>query len=187
MSLEIISRDILSKAQEEKAQFEFELKEEISILEKNFEESIRVFKNTTLSKFEIELNSNKKTILSSSRTNAKKILLEKKSNLISQSISKTLEKLENMEKKDRENFLSKIIKNVNKEKISYEKIFCNKLDLGYIKSILPSKIHVLAKENLFGLVFEINGGKSIIDLSYAQILQDIFEEKESEFQKTLFQ
>lgn len=104
MSLEIISRDILSKAQDEKSQIELELREEISKLEKNFDVSIDNFKNNLLLKFELELETNKKTILSSSRTNAKKILLEKKSDLISKSISKTLEKLYLMDEKTKENF-----------------------------------------------------------------------------------
>ena len=170
MSLEIISRDILSKAQDEKSQIELELREEISKLEKNFDVSIDNFKNNLLLKFELELETNKKTILSSSRTNAKKILLEKKSDLISKSISKTLEKLYLMDEKTKEKFLLKIIKKVNSEKIIYEKVYCNKSDLNFLKSVLSSDIKLISKENLDGLIFEINSGKSLIDLSYKQIL-----------------
>ena len=91
-----------------------------------------------------------------------------------------------MPEKERNNLLLSLIKTIEQQKISYDRLYCNKDDVTFLKNNLKGKVEVIVRENLHGLVFEIDSPKSVINMSFKELLNEVFEENESKIMELLF-
>lgn len=187
MSLDILSKDILLKADDYKKEINKKFQEKTTSIEKESNKYILNSKNNLKSKFDEELKLNKDKILGIAKRDSKKLILETKSDLIKESFEISYKKLLEIDNNIRENLLSKLIKKAKKI-IDYNLIECSKKDFKFIKSKVDknSKIKVKINENLSGLLFYSNDKKEKLDLSFKTILNDIFEKNENKIQKILF-
>lgn len=185
MSLQNLSKDILLKADLEKANLTKQLEEEESNLELEQQQSFEKYKETLTSKYNREYSSLKTNILGKYNKEAKSVVLDAKTKLIEESYTNSLIEINSLNKSDKEKVLANLLK-IAKDVLIYETIICSKNDSTFIKSKVDKKIKVLIDENLNGLKFEANGGKELLDLSFEKLFQDLFEESQEEIQKILF-
>ncbi len=187
MSLDILSKDILHKAEEHKKNLDIKFQEESSKLEEESKELILKFKNKLKNKSEIELKLNKDKIIGSSKRDAKKLILETKTNLMEESFNLAYNKILNLKTDEKNKILSSLIKQA-KQLIEFDLIECNKKDLKFIKESLlkNNQIKIKAKENIEGLIFYSKNETEKLDFTLKTILIEFFENEEDKIQNKLF-
>ncbi len=75
MSIDILSRDLLQKAEAEKETIETELSKELKILKENSNQNIVSFKEKLKAKYEEDISNQKEKILGSFKRESKKEIL----------------------------------------------------------------------------------------------------------------
>lgn len=186
MSLELISEKIISKAKDFEKETEKKLDQESKKLKKESDENLKNIKEKLSNENQQELDFEVNKILSSSNTSSKRIILETYSKTLNETFSKSLEKLENLEKKEREKFLQSLVKKIEDEKINYSLVYANINDIQFLEKKLKKGCKVLPKKKFHGLELISENGKTKIDLSFEQLLKEKFDEKEIEIRKLLF-
>jgi vacuolar-type H+-ATPase subunit E/Vma4 len=97
--------------------------------------------------------------------------------------NKALDELLNLETKQKEIFLSRLIK-LAKQRIKFDVVYCNNSDLKFIKTkISNAKIKT---DDINGLMFESEDGSEILDLRFEIVSNYIFEKYEDKIQEVLF-
>lgn len=185
MSLDILSKDILLKAQDKKEQFDLELKKEFSDAQEECNNRIDIFKSELSEKYDLDLKIQKQKILGYYKKEAKKKVLSTKSIILTQVYNKVLENFENLKKDEKEKFLENLILKAKKI-IEFDVIICSKKDLKFIKSCVNSNVKLIVDENILGLKFNSNSGKEILDLTYLSILKATYDNIEDNLQNVLF-
>lgn len=185
MSLDILSRDILLKAQIEKDQFDLELKEEFSDAELACSSKVDIFKSKLAEKYDSDLKIQKEKILGSFKKDAKKEVLLSKSILLNKVYSQVLENFENLKKDQKEEFLKKLILRAS-DIIKFDTIICSKKDYKFVKTCVSKDVKIIIDELLLGLKFIGNEGKEILDLTYLSLLKEVYDTVEDKVQNVLF-
>lgn len=185
MSIEILSKEILLKAQNKKEEIELELKKEFLEAQEESNKRIDIFKSELYQKYNLDLKIEKQKILGYYKKEAKKKVLSAKSIILNQVYNKVLENLENLKRDEKEKFIENLIFKAKKI-IDFDTIICSKKDLKFIKSCVNSNVKVIVDENIWGLKFNSNSGKEILDLTYLSLLKLTYENIEDELQNVLF-
>ena len=186
MSIDILSRDLLQKAEAEKETIETELSKELKILKENSNQNIASFKEKLKAKYEEDISNQKEKILGSFKRESKKEILEVKTKLIEEVYFETYEELCLLKTEEKSKFLKNIINSVKKNGFKFDKIICSKKDSKLVKEICDTNIKLQLEEEMNGLVFSSNSGKEILDMTFKTLLKEAFEKTEGKIQKTLF-
>lgn len=186
MSIDIISRDILQKANTEKDLIETEFSKEISILEENNKNSIDSFKEKLKAKYELDVSNQKEKILGLYRKESKKEILKVRNQLVKETYDEVFDELSMMKGEEKSKLLSSIINSAKKSGFKFEKIICSKKDSKIVKEIIEKEISITIIEDMEGLIFVAKSGKEILDMTFQTLLKEAFEKTESKIQKTLF-
>ncbi len=185
MSLDVLSKDILLKAEEEKKLLIKKLEEEKSLLESEYAFRVESWKKLVLEKNLHEISTEKSKVLGFYRREAKRIVLDSKSEIVDGVYLSALEKVYNFEKQERELFLSKIAKYAF-ENFKFSKVYCSKKDLKFSKSLFDKGVKISTSDDVMGFVFESEDGREILDMRFETIVKHIFENSQDRIQKILF-
>lgn len=186
MSLDILSRDIFLKAQEHKENLEKEQKEEFSRLKDVFNSKILDFKEKLSNKNKTDISIEESKILGKYRTKSKKLILETKNQIIKESLNKSIEAIKKLKPIQREEIYTNLIKTAKKIE-KFDEIICQRKDSKIIKKILKDdNIKIFNDNEIEGIICYSNKRNQKIDLTFRNLIFDIFKEKEEEIQKILF-
>lgn len=186
MSIDILSRDILQKAQTEKDAIETEFSKQISILDENSKKYIADFKEKIKAKYDDETSVQKEKILGSYKRESKKEILEIKTKLLEEVYNETYDELCSLKPEQRKKFLINIVNSTKNSGFKFEKIICSKKDLKEIKEISSANTKLVINDNIEGLIFISSSEKEILDMTFKTLLKESFEKVEGKIQKTLF-
>lgn len=186
MSIDILSRDVLQKAQTEKDAIENEFSNEILILDEKSKKNIADFKEKIKGKYTEEILNQKEKILGSFKRESKKEILEIKTKLLEEIYTESYEEICSLKSTNRDKFISNIIDSVKKSGFKFEKIICSKKDTKIVKEINTASIKIVIQEDIEGLIFVSNSEKEILDMTFKTLLKEAFEKVEGKIQKTLF-
>lgn len=184
MSLETLSRDILSLADSEIEKFEKEKESDLDSFKHELNLELETYKKKFQTLYEKEYLSAKQSILGSAQKESKSLVLETKSELIDEVYSKTLDELRNLSGKVREDFLKLLISRAKLE-FDFGKVICMESDSKFLKSTLNG-VEVKSDSKVSGLIFESKDSKQILDMTFKSILDDFFSDNEEKVQKRLF-
>ncbi len=120
MSIDILSRDILQKAQGEKESIETEFEAQITIAQEISKKNIISFKEKLDRKYEEETSIQKEKILGNYKRESKKEILKVKTLLIEQIYDEVYTDLCNLRSEDKEKFFSEIIKSVKQNGFNFK-------------------------------------------------------------------
>lgn len=185
MSLQDISKEIISKAELQNQEIESQANAEMKTLEQEFVSNFETYKTQVTTKNISEQNMLKAKISSKYNKLAKELELDAKTKILVQVKSKALEKILTLDKSEREVLYKKLIK-LAKNLIKYKIVYTSKTDLTLVKTLVSENIEVKSKENLHGLIFEIESGLEKLDLNFVSLFEDIFTESEIQTQEILF-
>lgn len=186
MSIDILSRDLLQKAEVEKEIIETEISKEIKILNENSNQNILSFKDKLKAKYDADILNQKEKILGSFKRESKKEILEVKTKLMEEVYFETYDELCSLQTEEKIILFTKIINSVKKSEFKFEKIICSKKDSKIVKELCNSNIKLELEEEMHGLIFSGNLGKEILDQTFKTLIKEAFEKTESKIQKTIF-
>ena len=181
MSLQNISRDILSKAKSQAELIDSQTKKEMSSLKVEFESNFENYKESLVSKYDEEFNIAKTKIESKYNGEAKEIVLNTKAKILSQVTSQSISDIHDISKKDREKILSTLIREA-KNHIDFDKVYTLKDDIDFVKSKVNNNIKVIQAKD-YGLIFEAKNGKERLGLSFKTLFEDLFSRNEDKVQR----
>lgn len=185
MSLDIISKDILSIADSEIEILEKEVMQSLSFLEEESKGNIEKFKEDFNTKYDSEVRTLRQNILGNYQKEAKKVVLETKSNLMRETYDSVLLSLIEMNEKDKEKFFKKLFDSVSKS-VEVSIVKCSKDLTKIIKNIVSKGVNVVEDNKVSGVIVESKDSKVIVDLTYEAIVRDYFTNNEGEVMSLLF-
>ncbi len=175
MSLEVLSRTLVSRAKDQVQETQKSLDLEKENLQKSFEESILSFENKL--KFSLDESISRKQKKLSTQLNSlkRKVSLESFQELEEEILSKTLQRLEELDIYRKKPFFKALYSSAKSE-MKIDIVWCSKKDISLVKSIVDSKVQVKSKENFSGLLFENLKDKTLINCSIENVLKEMFNE-----------
>lgn len=183
MSLEILSRDVLLRAQEEKEILAQSLDKECSLIKENSQAQIDLFSSKISNQTKLEISKQKEKILGVYKSLSKNLVLNSKSELFDSVREETFSYFFNLDQKEKE-FLFKILIKKASSLIDFETIFVNKEDVDLVSSLTKKKVD--SKKNFSGLLFENKDQTQILDLSFNSLINEICDKESDKIQEVLF-
>ena len=181
MSLDAVKEEVLSSAKAEASAIASEGKREASRILREADKKIEDLKEKTEAETKKILESMKRQETASAELEAKRIMLEAKKELVDKAFDTARKKLEDMEDKEREALMKKIMHKI-KVDIDICHLYCSKKDARHLKDFKTETADISG-----GLIAE-NSQKTVrVDCSYETMLQSIRESKMHEINKILFQ
>lgn len=184
MSIDILSKDILSKAEDEKKLIEKAAEEEMSKLQEEFNTKIGDFKKSLFDKHEKEVSYQREKILGEYKKDSKRVVLDVKTKLLDEIYSDVLETLKSMKGDEKREFYQKVINSVTD--FDYKCVKTSKKDSKILRELLPKEVKVSIDDTVCGTVFISSDEKQIVDMTIESILKYAYEDVEEEIQEVLF-
>ncbi|MEM3373595.1 MAG: V-type ATP synthase subunit E family protein [Candidatus Woesearchaeota archaeon] len=181
MGLDELKAEIINNAKKQAEKINKEAEKEKEIIMNSAEQRIKEIKSKIDEETKNSLEQYKTYILTeiNSTIKRKKLMMEKQ--IIDTVFEKVYEELKNLDKKNREEHIKKILSKYN----NYKKVYCSESDYNivkkYLKSYEPKVIDIIG-----GLILEDDNGETRINLSYEEILNDIKKKYLLEISKKLF-
>lgn len=185
MSLQKLSTEIESDAQNRQNEIVQETENQIQTLETEY--------NSKYSKFETNLlaehNSEKNLLQNKLESKYTKLCKEQELNAKTQIINKLkqtcLKDLSNLDKTAKEQLFKKLF-SLAKSMIKYETIQINPSDKNLIQPLTTEKTQIKTNSKINGIIFETSSGLEKLDLTFENLLDHIYSESEANIQKILF-
>lgn len=184
MSLDVLSRDIFSQAEEEIKQLEQETQEEISQIKEEAYSRVEEYKKELYSRYSQESISLKESILGAYKREAKKILLESQRQLLEEIKQEILKELES-DAKLRETIFKSLFSKAKKE-ITVHSLTCSSSDKKLFEKIVPKSVSIQTAKNFDGVEFESKDKKHLVSITIEDLLESIIEERGEEIYNELF-
>lgn len=183
MSLEILSRDVLLRAQEQKEALVQNLTKECSSLETSSNELIENFKSKLSSQNDLEIKNQEEKIVGNFKSQSKKLVLDTKSQILSDVEKQAYDNLINLESKEKKTLFKSLLK-LSTTFIKADVIYTNPSDVKLVQEL--TKVDVKSQKDIHGLFFETKDKTQILDLTFKSLLNEVLESKGDEIQEALF-
>lgn len=184
MSIEVLTQEIMNKADYRKNELENEYDEKISTLKFESNERIENFKSKLLNSYDRDISSAERKVLGLAKKKAKTLLLETKSIIINEVFNDVLNDLIICYGKQRDELLNKLLK-YSDVSFEYEVIICNKIDVSFFEKKFKSK-KIVGDKNYHGIKYISKDETKLVDMSFENFLKEIFENIEDKIQDELF-
>ncbi len=186
MSLEIISKNISNLVNIQKENINEDLKNEISLLEKEFQENISLYKENSIQKTQLEIEQKRKDLMAIYKKESKKIILNSKKKIIEEIKLLFLDKLYKLSNNEKIELFVHLI-SFAKKQLNFNIIICNKKEMKLIKELIKNEdIKIIGEENISGLIFQNIINKQLLNVSYENLANDIFKKNEDLILELLF-
>ena len=179
MGLETVKEEIIREAKEQASALIAEARKESSRLMKEAENKLDEMKKKSDAETQKTLEHLKRQELASAELESKKIILEVKKQLIEDVFAEAKKKLENLEEKKREAYISKLF-DKTKADIEIGAIYCNKKDSKFVK------VKTEDAEIIGGLIAENKDRTVRVDYSFETLIQSIKDNELQNISKILF-
>jgi V/A-type H+-transporting ATPase subunit E len=183
MGLETVKKEILSNAKNEEKSILKDSDTKVKELLKSGEDRIKTFEAEYDLKTKDLVVSMEKKDISSAMLEAKKVLLNKKKDVIDKVKADVLKRVETLSEKDLKSLYSNAFDDASKE-MKIEKVYCGSQMAEIAKKI--GVIKVVHDELILGFVFENKDGSVRIDYSFTNIIEEIMDKELQEISALLF-
>lgn len=182
MSLEHVKKELKDHAEQEAHKLVAEAKELAKKEMDHAHEIVDAFETETQAALQKELEVLERRYEASMKLAAKKVLLEKRKQLLEETFEDAKEMIRNLPKAEKTKMLSMLFDRAKKE-CSVGKVYCAKQDIAIVKAFAPQ---VVEEAMLGGLVVENKEGTMRIDESFDAMIKDLQEKKLQNVAEILF-
>lgn len=186
MTLELISKDIFSRADAKIQSLEEEKTRQIEQAKALSEKELKKFKDKLQSNLDEDIKQYKEKILGNYQREAKKIVLQAKVEVFNEVYKNTLDELSGMSDLDKKSLYKRLI-SIAKEQLDLGIIICSRNDKKLVEELSTKDIKINVEENLAGgLKFESSDSKQLLNLSFQSLVDDYISENNEEIQRKLY-
>lgn len=182
MSLEHVKAEMKDHAEQEAHKLVADAKELAKKEMDHAHEIVDAFETETQAALQKELEMIEKRYEASMKLTAKKVLLEKRKQVLEETFEEAKETIQNLPKAEKVKFLGMLFDRAKKE-CSVGKVYCAKQDVAMVKGFASQ---VTEEAMIGGLVVENKEGTMRIDESFDAMLKDLKEKKLQEVAEILF-
>jgi len=184
MALNDVKDKILEEAQERAKQLHQEAEEEVQKLHDSVDHELQDYEKKLRVNAQRMVESSEKREIAAAEFEGKRLLLDKRKELISAVIRAAEKKLVDMSDAQRSQLLGKLLKNAQKE-ISVKRVFVNENDVQLLQKHATG-LDVMKRDMDGGLITENSDGTIRVDYSFDTMLTDIRQRYIREISEVLF-
>ena len=167
MEIEKVIEEIISSAQKEAERIEKEGEKEAEKILNEAREKAETIKQQKLEQAKKLVEEMRKREKALAKLKGRKMIMEKKKELIENTLKEIRERFFNIEGKEREKIIQALVKKTGKE---WSRVYAGKKDIGYVKSIFKNS-QVREANIAGGFIAENEDGSVIADMSFESVFE----------------
>lgn len=183
MSLEILSRDVLLKAQEENKILAENLTKECSSIKEISQTRVEKFREKLTKQNILEINNFREKILGNYKSLGKTKVLNSKSELFEEVKKQSFSEIMSFSDSQKKDLFKSLIRKAS-DLIKIETIYTNFEDVKLVESL--TKFKIIGDKKINGLLFENKDKTQILDMSFNSLLNEVLDKKSDEIQEVLY-